>query len=346
MLKKRTVIDRLDNETVIQGLAGNVGLGELERINEFFRTIGDNEHVYVKEDFYDYEHSKSMMKVLIASYQKWFAGLDDNTADKVNNFLKEKIVINAINYCEPVEIDDLLSSVRLSLQKSDNESSEKKGNEKMNFGFDNMLNKFMPSRIGDDEVGLSLSGDIAYRRKNGDYVYYDPEKDTIENCMEMVISSGEIGKMVFVMPTNTVKVGDVIQNGGNYVYITQTDPVIKGVALNTGRKATIVKENNAITQGALYRKVTSLFTMMNGKDGTGFNPMFLAMLSDSDEENDMFSLLAMSQLMGGNLSVKEWANNTMFGNMNPMMMLMLGKSGDGKMGDMMKLMMMSQMFGN
>lgn len=331
----KTAIELLGHKEVVNGLyEGTCG----SDIKAFYEKVGRRGNV-VKEN--EYIEDKSLVDDMIRIYKEWFMNLNCNDTSKVNNYLNNAVVTNMLNECYPISVEDLIGSIA-----SCNNCKRKERSEKMNFGLENMLGKFMPSHIGDDEVGLSLSGDIAYRRKNGDYVYYNPLNETIENCMEMVIGSNEIGKMVFVMPTNKVEIGDVIQNGDNYVYITQVDPVIKGVSLNSGRKTTIVKENNLIAQGSLYRKVTSLFTMMNGKDGTGFNPMFLAMLSDSDEENDLFSLLAMSQMMGGNLNSNEGANGSTFGKMNPMMMLMLGKSGDGKMGDMMKLMMMSQMFGN
>ena len=148
---------------------------------------------------------------------------------------------------------------------------------KMKFDFKKMLKQYMPHAIDDGSVALSISGDIAYQRKNGDYVFYDPESKSINNCMDLVLGSEALDKMVFVMPVKDVSVGDVVLNGGKYIYITNitASGAIKGVSLDSGRTATLVKEINTVMGYCPYAKVTSLFTMMNGKGAEGVNPMFL-----------------------------------------------------------------------
>lgn len=219
---------------------------------------------------------------------------------------------------------------------------------KMKFDFKKMLKQYMPHTINDGSVALSISGDIAYRRKDGDYVFYDPESKSINNCMDLVLGSEALDKMVFVMPTKDVHTGDVVLNGGKYIYITNiTDAgAIKGVSLESGRTATLVKEINTVMGYCPYAKVTSLFTMMTGKGGEGINPMFLMMLGDSDSEDDLFTTIAMMTMMGGTAAATA-PTGGLFGGMNPLMLMALSgdDDDDSKGGGLMKMLLMSQMMG-
>lgn len=231
-----------------------------------------------------------------------------------------------------------------------NNRNEKESS-KMKFDFKKMLKQYMPHTINDGSVALSISGDIAYRRKDGDYVFYDPESKSINNCMDLVLGSEALDKMVFVMPTKDVHVGDVVLNGGKYIYVTNiTDIGIKGVSLESGRTATLVKEINTVMGYCPYAKVTSLLTMMSGRDGAGFNPMFLMLLGDSDSEDDLFTTIAMMTAMGGTTATATAAPaGGLFGGMgmNPLMLIALSgdDDGDSKSGGLMKMLLMSQMMG-
>lgn len=214
----------------------------------------------------------------------------------------------------------------------------------MKFDFKKMLKQYMPHAINDGSVALSIGGDIAYRRKDGDYVFYDPESKSINNCMDLVLGSEALDKMVFVMPTKDIRVGDVVLNGGKYIYVTNiTDAGIKGVSLESGRTATIVKEINTVMGFCPYAKVTSLFTMMNGRGGEGFNPMYLMLLGDADSEDDLFTTIAMMTMMGGATPAAAPAGG-LFGGMNPLMLMALS-GDDGEGGGLMKMMLFSQMMG-
>ncbi len=217
----------------------------------------------------------------------------------------------------------------------------------MKFNFKQMLKQYMPHAIDDGSVALSISGDIAYRRKDGDYVFYDPEAKSINNCMELVFGSEALDKMVFVMPAKEVHIGDVVLNNGKYIYITNvTDAgAIKGVSLDSGRTATLVKEINTVMGCLPYAKVTSLFSMANGKGAEGINPMFLMLLGDADGEDDLFTTIAMMTMMGGNAAATA-SDGGLFGGMNPLMLLALsGDDDEGGKGDLMKMLLMSQMMG-
>ena len=223
----------------------------------------------------------------------------------------------------------------------------KKEKKSMKFNLKNMLKQYMPRSIDDGSVALSISGDIAYRRKDGDYVFYDPEAKSINNCMELVFGSDALDKMVFVMPAKDVHIGDVVLNNGKYIYITNITETgaIKGVSLDSGRTTTLVKEINTIMGCLPYAKVTSLFSMANGKGSDGINPMLLMLMGDTDDADDLFTTIAMMTMMGGNTATAAPAGG-MFGGMNPLMLLALsGDDDEGGKGGLMQMILMSQMMG-
>lgn len=223
----------------------------------------------------------------------------------------------------------------------------KKEKKSMKFNIKNMLKQYMPHAIDDGSVALSISGDIAYRRKDGDYVFYDPEAKSINNCMELVFGSDALDKMVFVMPAKDVHIGDVVLNNGKYIYITNITETgaIKGVSLDSGRTTTLVKEINTIMGCLPYAKVTSLFSMANGKGADGINPMFLMLMGDTDDADDLFTTIAMMTMMGGNTAATAPAGGV-FGGMNPLMLLALsGDDDEGGKGGLVQMFLMSQMMG-
>lgn len=255
----------------------------------------------------------------------------------------------------PVEaITERKESHKVNLTKPNTEN--KKESFKMKFNMKKLLSQYMPHAINDGSVALSINGDIAYRRSNGDYVFFDPESKSINNCMDLVIGSEALDKMVFVMPVKSVAIGDVVLNNGKYVYITNITEAgnIKGVNLESGRTATLVKEINTIMGCLPYAKVTSLFSMMNGKGAEGINPMFLMMLGDADGEDDLFSTIAMMTMMGGTSGASAATGAGLFGGgmMNPLLLMALsGDDSDGSgddskgYGSVVKMMLLSQMMG-
>lgn len=178
-------------------------------------------------------------------------------------------------------------------------------------------------------------------------MFYDPEAKSINNCMELVFGSDALDKMVFVMPAKDVHIGDVVLNNGKYIYITNITETgaIKGVSLDSGRTTTLVKEINTIMGCLPYAKVTSLFSMANGKGSDGINPMLLMLMGDTDDADDLFTTIAMMTMMGGNTATSAPAGGV-FGGMNPLMLLALsGDDDEGGKGGLMQMILMSQMMG-
>jgi len=218
---------------------------------------------------------------------------------------------------------------------------EKEGRNMKNNLMEKMMESFMPKQVSGDEVALTMDGRIAVKRGNGDYVVYNTDTKTIENQMNLVLNGEDISKLCFFMPTQVLVIGDIYKENQTFYCVTgDTNGIVKTVNLSTGRGASSVKETNVILGTKFFQKVTSLFNMTNGAAG-GMNPMMMAMMMDGDyyesgESTDsMFKMIALSQMMG------QGENTGMA--INPMMMaMMMGKSSGGD-GDMIKMMMMSQM---
>ncbi len=167
----------------------------------------------------------------------------------------------------------------------------------MNMNTNAIIKNFTPSKVDAGEVALTFSGQIAIRRKNGDYVsVVDGE---VRNEMSMVT---DISKYTYLVPTQTPAVGDVVKSKDKYYYITAvTDKELKVINMSTGTRSTLTAEHNIICGKTPYQKVT---TMLNGFGGNtaatqnGFNPMMLAMLGDGD--TDLTKLMLMQGMTGTN----------------------------------------------
>lgn len=167
----------------------------------------------------------------------------------------------------------------------------------MNMNTNAIIKNFTPSKVAAGEVALSFSGQIAIRRKNGDYVsVVDGE---VRNEMSMVT---DISKYTYLVPVTTPAVGDIVKSKDKYYYITAvTEKDLKVINMSTGTRSTLTAEHNIVCGKTPYQKVT---TMLNGFGGNtpaqgGFNPMMLALLGDSN--TDLTKLMLMQGMSGVNL---------------------------------------------
>lgn len=189
---------------------------------------------------------------------------------------------------------------------------ERKKSMKKNFEgmFDGVMEKMVPKRVEDGEVAITMNGGLAVRRADGDYISYDANSGKIVNSMKFVINNDTVNKFIFLMPMAQLQVGDIIKNNKTYYYVREIyDGGVKVISLNSGAHSNMVEETNIMFGTTLYSKVVSLFNMAGCQQATG----------------------------------------GIFGQINPMMfMLMMDKSEDGDggdMSDMLETMMMMQMFG-
>ena len=207
-----------------------------------------------------------------------------------------------------------------------------------NLGLGNVLNK-MFGEIGvvsDGSLALTLTGKVAIKRNDGDYVRYDEENQVMENQGELIFPGSE--KFMMLMPTNTVAVGDIIKKDKKYYQVLEikSNGTLKAVDFATGHNANILKETNLFNMN-FYTKVVSFMTGFNGDTGNGMNQMMMLLLTqnDGDKEMDLPTMIMISSMFGGQAQT----------GMNPMMMLLMLKGGDvAESTDLVQTIMLSQMF--
>lgn len=203
---------------------------------------------------------------------------------------------------------------------------------------DSLMDGLVPSHVPEGEVGMTFDGKIAVRRKNGDYVTYNAETKVIQNQMNCVIKSSSVTKMMMLMPTTNLKPGDIIKEKESYYYVltghateSLANAKIKVVNLSTGNINNLNQEENILTGAKAYKKVVSLFETMQNGGNTNMLPLFF--LENGTKDNGFVKMMLMSQMMNGGTNT----NGNMFGNMNPMMLALLGDDTD-----LLPLMMMGQ----
>ena len=181
---------------------------------------------------------------------------------------------------------------------------------------DRMVSQFYPQEIPAGQVGLTMNGQIAVRRGDGDYVRYNPSTEAIENYMDFVLSGEQMDKMCILMPTAAayLSAGDIIKEKQTYYQVIEiSGNRIRSVNLNSSVTASLKIETSILTGQKMYQKVYSLFSMMQSSmmgggmlGGMGMNPMMMAMVMDKfkssedkdDGEGSMADMLMPMMCMG------------------------------------------------
>ena len=177
--------------------------------------------------------------------------------------------------------------------------------------FENMFKGVM-GRIQPGKCRLSLNGRVAIQTSDG-YKTYNEKTGNLTNCSNFVLDLAD--DMFFVIPTRTLKPGDIVFINGKPMYILEIKSKNRVEAMNYEDSTiqTVIPERHAIMGRKFYGKIVSLM----GKGFTGSKGGFF---------KNMLKLKMMSAMMGGSKDV-----DGMFGGSNalPMMMLMGGGSMDG-----------------
>lgn len=171
----------------------------------------------------------------------------------------------------------------------------------------NMFNKFGNGfNYPISNFAISMFGGLAVKQ-NGTFVTYDVKKGEAMDVMDFVMEGFE--DMIMIMPAQSLVKGDIFVQD-NKVYQMIDTKENKAYCYTDGTIETLVNKSN-IMGFKMYAKVFNLMGNMNMN-------------------------------MGG--ATGEAGAGNMFA--NPMFMMMMMKDGDSGsgMGDMMKMMMMSQMF--
>lgn len=171
----------------------------------------------------------------------------------------------------------------------------------MNVGmFNGMFGKIAPGMCR-----LGMNGKVAIKTSNG-YKSYDINTGKLTNCNSFVFDIGE--DFFFVIPTNSVKRGDIILADGKPRMVLETGKnEIKTFCYEDSTISTIVPERHMFMGNAyFYGKIVSMFGNSFGKKG-GMKSMMKYMM--------------LSEMMKGN-------GTSGMNNMMPMMFMMNGDMGD------------------
>lgn len=157
----------------------------------------------------------------------------------------------------------------------------------------------MFGKIAPGMCRLSMNGGIAVKTANG-YKSYNMKTGNLTNCDHFVFDVGE--EFFFLIPTNDVKVGDIIlANGKPKCVIEINDKTLTVINYETAVVENVLPERHMFMGNTyFYGKIVSMFgdNIMGGK-GT----------------NQIMQYMMMSEMFKGNGTS---GNSSMF----PMMMLM------------------------
>jgi hypothetical protein len=181
--------------------------------------------------------------------------------------------------------------------------------------FDNLL-KGMFGKVKNGMCRLSMTGEIAVKTTDG-YKSYNLKTDRLVNCNQFTFDG--MDEMFFVIPTNSVKVGDVILvKGTPRCVISVEESRLTALNYETNTVETIIPERHVFMGNTyFYGKIVSMFGNFakSGKSGTnkimkmymlsqmmqgfsGSNGSSSGMNFGGGDGNNMMTMLMMSNLMG------------------------------------------------
>lgn len=184
--------------------------------------------------------------------------------------------------------------------------------------FDGIFNN-MFGHLGAGMCRLGINGKIAVKTNNG-YKTYDVDSGRLTNVTQFCFDIGQ--EMFFVIPTTKAKTGDILLIDGHPKCVIENNDnkTIKVMDYENSAIQEIVPERHVFMgQTYFYRKIVSLFgtDFLKGEKGIG----------------KAMKIMMMGQMMKG-MSGKTDSSNPFGGNMMQMMM-MSQMMGNGDMfGDM------------
>ena len=162
----------------------------------------------------------------------------------------------------------------------------------MNTGmFNGMFGKIAPGMCR-----LGMNGKVAIKTSNG-YKSYDISTGKLTNCNSFVFDIGE--DFFFVIPTNSVKRGDIILADGKPRMVLETGKnEIKTFCYEDSTISTIVPERHMFMGNTyFYGKIVSMFGNTFGKKGGMKNMMKYMMLSEMMKGNSTSGMNNMMPMM-------------------------------------------------
>ena len=264
----------------------------------------------------DLTHSMNMQVVEVYDYDKYDELLVEINTNS-NRFYDgiANIIVDKIN--------------GKSIESLNNKKSKKISNSKMFTGIkDKYMSQYLPTK--EDNVKLSMSG-ILCVPVGEEYRGIDKDNNLISFPLEMVM---DMPIYSIAKSSNQIQIGDIIKSGNTYSKVV-------GKTLNNNLKVLsfngITHNKKEVTDFILGQTTTRVLINMFNMDNSGFNPLLFAM---SNKDMDMSTLMMLSMSPQGKSLFGQ--NN---GEINPMMLMLMGNKEDSGNNDMLSTMMMMQMMG-
>lgn len=172
--------------------------------------------------------------------------------------------------------------------------------------FENLSNSFngMFGKVAPGMCRLTMNGNIAVKCGEKGYKSYNVAKGTLTNVTNFCFNVGD--EMFFVIPTNKVKVGDIILVGGKPKCVTEVNKkVITVIDYENSEVRQVVPERHVFMGSTyFYGKIVSMFgnSFEKGKGlGNIMKMMMFSQMMGGKADNGGFGqMMAMSMFMGGN----------------------------------------------
>lgn len=175
----------------------------------------------------------------------------------------------------------------------------------------------MFGKIASGMCRLSMTGGIAVKTSNG-YKTYNLKTNKLTNCNNFVFNIGE--EFFFVIPTNSVKPGDIIiASGKPKCVVSVAKDTIKVINYEDSVVQDILPERHVFMGNTyFYGKIVSMFGDNIGKGKNGMNKLM--------------SYMMLSEMMKGSGNAGFAPGGT--GNAMNMMLPMMMMGGGGGFSDM------------
>lgn len=301
--------------------------------------------VYVEGHFLsDYSYSSSLQKYHFISNPKYDIKVDDicKIYNRYGEIFSNLFKITAVNQKINEKPDVSYYMINPKQVKRNGEwidikditinniknKKEMKTNKMMSGFLSKLKAMYVPQK--EDSVKLSMNGVVCVP-VGDEYVGIDNENNLVSYPAEMCM---DIPVYTMVKPVNKIQVGDVIKRGNSYAKVIEKKDNTLRCLSYSGYIQNKKEVTDFLMNQAVERVVMNIFTMTD----TNLNPMMFALMNEDSNVNmkDLF----MMQMMQGNQGNAQ-------GNMamNPMMLMCMSDSEDGKSNSMMEMMMLSQMMG-
>lgn len=172
----------------------------------------------------------------------------------------------------------------------------------------------MFGKIASGMCRLSMTGGIAVKTSNG-YKTYNLKTNKLTNCNNFVFNIGE--EFFFVIPTNSVKPGDIIiASGKPKCVVSVGDGTIRVINYEDSAIQDILPERHVFMGNTyFYGKIVSMFGNDVGRGKTGMNKLMSYMMlsemmkgsadgkfSSGNSGSAVSMMLPMLVIGGGNFS--------------------------------------------